>query len=367
LSAPIVIVGGGPAGTAAGITLAQAGRDVVLLERERGPAHKVCGDFLSGEAVTILDELGVDLATLDAQPLCSVRVSRKESVRGTPLPFRARSLTRRTLDEALLERAEAAGVRVQRGVSCERIDGVPGAWRVLCQGLRELAACDVFVATGKHDLRGQSRSGGVQNNLIGFKMYWRLGAAQRRALGDAVELHLFHGGYAGLQRVENGEANLCCAVERTSLHARGPERWEELLARMMDGSELLRERLADAEPTLTQPLAIAPIPYGMVRASSGDGLWRVGDQAAVIPSFTGDGVSMALWSGQAAARMMLAGAAPDAFQQHMAAAVRGQVGLATCLSRWMVTPTGQALTGPLLGVWPGAMETIARHTRLREI
>jgi flavin-dependent dehydrogenase len=49
-STQITIIGGGPAGSAAAILLARQGYDVVLLEKDRFPRHKLCGEFLSLEA-----------------------------------------------------------------------------------------------------------------------------------------------------------------------------------------------------------------------------------------------------------------------------------------------------------------------------
>src|SRR5579872_5695246 len=72
--ADALIVGGGPAGSALAIALARAGRSVVLLERETGPHHKVCGEFLSGEAVLHLSALEIDLVQLDAERIDRVRL-----------------------------------------------------------------------------------------------------------------------------------------------------------------------------------------------------------------------------------------------------------------------------------------------------
>jgi flavin-dependent dehydrogenase len=58
-----LIIGGGPAGTAAAITLARAGRAVTLIERNADPTDKVCGDFLSVDAMAQAEALGIDLST----------------------------------------------------------------------------------------------------------------------------------------------------------------------------------------------------------------------------------------------------------------------------------------------------------------
>ena len=52
------VVGAGPAGSAAAILLARAGRKVLLVEKDTFPRHKVCGEFLSSDALPLLERLG---------------------------------------------------------------------------------------------------------------------------------------------------------------------------------------------------------------------------------------------------------------------------------------------------------------------
>ena len=71
----VLILGGGVAGCAASIALARKGRSVTLIERELTPRHKVCGEFLSGEALEDLHALGIDVASLGAVPIDYVRLA----------------------------------------------------------------------------------------------------------------------------------------------------------------------------------------------------------------------------------------------------------------------------------------------------
>ncbi|HMH14412.1 MAG TPA: FAD-dependent oxidoreductase [Edaphobacter sp.] len=111
----VLIVGGGVAGCAVSIALARKGRSVTLIEREPTPRHKVCGEFLSGEALEDLHALGIDVAALGAVPIDYVRLAAARRAAEAPLPFHAASLTRKALDTALIAEAIAAGVSVQRG------------------------------------------------------------------------------------------------------------------------------------------------------------------------------------------------------------------------------------------------------------
>lgn len=364
MNAEVVIVGGGLAGSAAAIVLARAGRDVVLVERESLPQHKVCGEFLSQEALMYLRLLGVEVEAMGAVAIRSVRLAGREGESEAVLPFAAMSLTRRRLDEELLRLAERSGAKVLRGCRVQTIDRAEDGWSAVVDGAESVFAAAAFLATGKHDLRARARPKGKQPDLVAFKMYWRLAPRQAAALEGHVELVLYRGGYAGLQPVEEGAANLCCLVEREELQRLGG-RWENLLAAMQSDCGLLRERLQGAEPLLEKPLAISAIPYGFVRESS-DGLWALGDQAAVIPSFTGDGMSIALHSGCLAAAMYLRGETAERFQEQLQRELSRQVAVATIVSRGLVWRPSRSVFAAAVKMWPRVLGVVARRTRISE-
>jgi flavin-dependent dehydrogenase len=152
----VLILGGGVAGCAASIALARKGRRVTLIEREPTPRHKVCGEFLSGEALEDLHALGIDVASLGA--IFWVRVAAARRAAEAPLPFPAASLTRKALDTALIAEAIAAGVRVERGRSVQALGRTAsGMWKATLNDGATFEAPTVFLATGKQDLRGYTR------------------------------------------------------------------------------------------------------------------------------------------------------------------------------------------------------------------
>lgn len=354
----VLVIGGGLAGAAAATHLARAGHDVLLLERERGPHDKVCGEFLSFEAQDDLRQLGIDPEALGAAPIGAAAVMRKRSRTATALPFTALSLSRRVLDEALLARAAEAGVEVRRGVRATTVERAGTGWAIGVDAGATLGARNLFLATGKHDLRGWRRPPGRQSDLLGFKMYWQLPAS--RPLEGTVELYLFPGGYAGLQMVEGDRANLCLVVHKTIFAALGG-RWEALLAHLHATCPGLAARLSGAFPCHARPLAIAAIPYGLVQRHS-HGVWRLGDQAAVIPSFTGEGMSLALHSARLASTFFQAGRSAEDFQLKLAHDLRGQVYRSTLASKALVAPFPQAVIGRTLT--PALMRWLLRATRI---
>jgi flavin-dependent dehydrogenase len=341
--------------------LAAAGREVTLLEKERCAHHKVCGEFLSREAVDYLCEAGIDPLELGASSIHSVRLSVKRKQVDARLPFAALSLSRHVLDEAMLGRAAERGCHVERGAVVEGLTRRDGAWLAEMRDGGSWRAATVFLANGKHDLRGLKREPGKQGDMVGFKLHWRLSAAQTQALRGFMELFLFRGGYGGLSLVEGDAANFCLVVQRAELRRLGG--WSELLAAIVGDNEALRERLEGATALWDRPLAITSIPYGHL-AGRADGLWCVGDQAAVIPSFTGDGMSIALHSAALAAEMYLAGESADAYHQTLRAQLKRGMGLATLLSRAMVSGVGRRVAPVGLALFPDAMQWIARSTRI---
>ncbi len=358
-----LVIGGGLAGSMVAIRLAAAGREVTLLERERAAHHKVCGEFLSREAVEYLEQAGVNPLDLGAKTIRTVRLAAKRRMVEAALPFPALSLSRCVLDEAMLGRAAQAGCTVERGAQVESLVAEGGVWRAELRGGDAWCATHVFLANGKHDLRGWEREPGRHGDLVGFKMHWRLKAAQTAALHESIELFLFPGGYGGLSLVEGDVANFCFVVRRATLRAKGG--WNELLTTIQKEVPHTGERLQGATPQWERPLAVSSIPYGHL-AGQTFGPWCVGDQAAVIPSFTGDGMSIALHCGALAAQMCLAGQSAEQYHHALRAQLGRGMRIASALSRAMVSGVGRTLAPIALSVLPGAMSWIAGSTRVPE-
>ena len=361
----VLILGGGVAGCAASIALARKGRSVTLIERKATPRHKVCGEFLSGEALEDLHALGIDVASLGAVPIDYVRLAAARRAAEAPLPFPAASLTRKALDTALIAEAIAAGVRVERGRSVQAVGRTTGkAWQATLNDGTTRQAPTVFLATGKHDIRGHTRPKDP-HQWVAFKMYYRLSAAQAAELADASELTLYSGGYGGIQPVEDGFTNFCCVVQRRYF-AHAGLRWEGLLAKMQQDCPHLAMRLDGAEPLLDKPITVTHIPYGYLRRATEDGLYCIGDQAAVIPSFTGDGISIALHTARRAAAAYLAAEPAPVFQPKLRSALLPQMRLAETAAAGLNNALARAVLPFCLRVWPGAMRVTARLTRVTQ-
>jgi flavin-dependent dehydrogenase len=362
-----VIAGGGPAGAAAACHLARAGKKTLLIEKEAHAHHKVCGEFLSFEAQAYLRELNVDPLKLGGVPLRSMRLF--SGARGTRanLPFTALGLSRYVLDEQLLARAAACGVQIMRGHKVKKVVCAQALWHIEASGLEDLEAGAVFLATGKHDLGGLKRPPGRQNDFIGFKMHFTCTARKRQALNQHIDVVLFDGGYAGLQPIEGDKANLCLVIDKQHF-ARLGKRWNALLVYLDDHSPYLRAFLDEATPCWSRPAAIASLPYGYVYADTGerdDGIYRLGDQFAVIPSFSGEGISIALHTAKLAVDSLLhAGDTPASFYHRARSQLSSQIRLASLLGRTIENPAARSLGVASCRAFPPLLTYIAARTRI---
>lgn len=366
-----LIVGGGPAGAAVAIALARAGRYPVLIEKSRDAQDKVCGEFLSPESLPYLHSIGIHPERLGAQIIHSIRVGSRDLIAEAQLPNPALSLSRRILDEHLLRCAQESGASLLRGYTVEHLSRetmeTSSSWRAqitdAAQTSISIHGGDVFLATGKHDLRGWPRlTQGSQNTLIALKMDFVLSPEQQAELTGCVELILYPGGYAGLQPVGLGCANLCLLVTREKLRLLDG-RWDRLLDHMQHHSPYLARRLGGAKPMLNRPLALSSIPYGYCISPRVGELspWRLGDQAAVIPSFCGDGIAIALHTAKRAAELYLDGATAATFHKEVRREFKNRLYCATMLSRLIIAMPSLAKA---VRLWPSLLTEIFTATRL---
>lgn len=343
MSHEILVIGGGPAGAALAIHLARAGRDVLVLERTATAHDKVCGEFLSGEALAELHQLGIDASALGAASIHNVEIiaGRRKAI--ASLPFPAMGLSRRVLDDALLRHAAQCGAVIRRGVTAQAVTGA---------GVRTndgiVIARHVVIATGKLDLRGRPRM--VRGGLPRWTgLQWRL----RSPAAPLVSVHMLNGGYAGLQPVGTDQINLCLAMR----DARAG--WRPLVEQ---GAPAVRMMLQAAG--WPQPRAIAGVPYGHLHAGPEDGLFRIGDQFAVIPSFCGDGIAIALHSGRRAATAILQGHDASVYHRTLRHELAPQFRRAAWLSRAAACRLGPTLFVAMAQRWPDLLRHAARLTRI---
>ena len=303
----VAVIGGSLAGAAAATALARAGGRVVVLEKARFPRNKVCGCFLSPEALPVLRRMGMEEQlrkehpeTIDRFTLVQSSGRRVEA----DLPAPVQSISRERLDALAAQAAERAGARMRFGTTVLAIEGDLSRG-FLVQGVGwKLRARAVVGAWGRYSPL-DSRLGRAfirgKPTLFGFGK--QLTGNSQHLAGRAV-LHFFEGGYVGLSRVEGGLVNLAALASRPAVHEAHDD-LEGLLARLSRESGALERDLEGLAAVPGPALISEPVFLGPHGALAGDVLC-VGDAAGVIDPYTGTGMSLALLFGDAAAEPLAA-------------------------------------------------------------
>lgn len=361
-----IIIGGGLAGSAASIELAHAGKKVLLLEKEAQAHHKVCGEFISYEAAYYLKALGLDLKKLGAKTIQYIRLTHGNKSSTGSLPFLAFSLSRFLLDENLLQLAIASGVEVRRQANVTALTHFENTWHVAWSNNNFACADSIFLASGKHNLKNWSRTQGRQNDMIGFKMHFKSNIAQEKKLCQYVEIILFDGGYAGLEAVEGGLINLSLVVKK-SRFSKCEKDWATLLNYIAGSSQPFAEFIHNSVASWPQPLAIFGIPYGFIHQDiigEPQALYRLGDQMAVIPSFCGDGMAIALHTAHVAVKHYLQKNSTSYYQE-IRAQLTPQIKRASVIAQLISSPTNQKIIHLICCMFPKLLSVIANRTRLK--
>jgi flavin-dependent dehydrogenase len=350
------VVGGGPAGTAAAISAARGGARVLLLERGTLPRHKVCGEFVSAEGLAALRNLigaGFPGAPQIAR---AIAFAGERELRARIVPAAA-SISRFELDEALWRGAKAHGADCRehcelKAVTLEK-DGF-----VLRTGDREFRARFVINAAGRWS-KLQPKKLGTKSKWIGLKAHFR---DLKEAHDDqpAVELYFLKFGYCGVQPViSEGEWrwNVCAMLLATA-----PRDWDAILAahpKLAKRSQSWRQAI--------DTLAVAPLAFRSPAPTDQHGALAVGDAAAFIDPFVGDGIAIGLRSGAMAGELCASASsreeATGKYREWYAVIVVPALRNAARLRRMLELPRG--IQAPLIDLANlfGAGEWLVRATR----
>jgi geranylgeranyl reductase family protein len=314
-SCDALVVGAGPAGCAAAIALADAGREVVLADKAQFPRDKCCGDGLTTGALRLLDDLGFDPRRVPSWTVCDQAWLRSPSGREVRLDLPgddgqfAAIAPRQELDAALVDLARSRGVRVLLGASFDGFVGdVTGdaPARASFAGLGTVAARHVVAADGMWSPVRKAVGAGMPSYFgewHAFRQYATgvTGSARDR-LWVWFEPDLLPG-YAWSFPLGNGRTNIGFGILRGTGTPVGEMKhlWSDLLS---------RPHVADAlgvGATMTDRPTAWPIPARITSAALARGrVLFVGDAACATDSLTGEGIGQALLTGRLAAEAIVA-------------------------------------------------------------
>ena len=365
----VLVVGGGPAGSAAAITATRAGRSVLLVDKATFPRDKCCGDGLTTLALRLGEQLGLDPTPIGGWQPVEDAVIHSPSGRSVrfPLPSGegryAAVVPRREYDAALLSLARTAGTEVTEGQAVTGIDVDDAGATVTVDGMGRIRAATVVAADGMwspvrrilglstDDDRGQWHA---------FRQYVsNVGPA-------AADLHVWFEadllpGYAWSFPLPGGRANVGFGILRGGPVAVGAtgQIWDELIDRPAIRSVLGDHALPEGRRTAW------PIPAKVDRAVLDHGpVLFVGDAAAATDALTGEGIGQALLTGILAGEAVLADGPPADVAEIYRRSVRRELvadhRMSMALQAMLARQAGARAAVRLAGATPWTRRNFAR-------
>jgi menaquinone-9 beta-reductase len=309
----IAIIGAGPAGSMAGLLLARAGREVLIIEQRCFPRDKACGECISALGVEVLARQGVLRRLLDAGAVWMNRfviLSPGGRIGSASLPRPMLGLSRKVLDQVLLAAAREAGARVMQPARCESLEPALRLRNLRSNQVEMIDARTVLLADG----RGALMPGRPANaSDLGIKAHFTdldsprdavqlLGLRLREHQGRSSLARLARPGcYGGIAPIEGGLFNIALSIPAAWLKSE-PE-VGAIFARLMDENPELARQVRGGRQV--SAWLSGALPRQGVRAPWPPGLIPIGNAAAAIEPIGGEGMGLAMRSAELAVDALL--------------------------------------------------------------
>lgn len=299
----VVIVGGGPAGSVAGIYLSRQGFDTCIIEKKKFPREIICGEFLSGEVTHSITELGLfqEFLSLNPNKISSFKiVNEKGSEIHSDLNFPAYAIKRSVFDNFLMNNAAESGATVYQQ---EEVVSIKRGNNTFILKLKnrdrnedKIEANYVIGAYGKRTKLDKTLGRKFINSsskLNGVKFH-----VPNNFIEDfhPNEIRIYTGEdiYCGLNRVSGKETTVCFLEKRINDKLSPRNRIINLMNTNKEFGKLFKKDFGDILYEL--PLyGTGDIYFGM-KTLVENGIFMIGDAAGMIAPFTGDGIGMAFQS-----------------------------------------------------------------------
>jgi menaquinone-9 beta-reductase len=305
----VAIIGGGLAGLALSIQLARSGYSVVLVEKEKYPFHKVCGEYISLESWNFLMSLGLSLNEMDLPIIDKLMLTAPGGASFmTSLPLGGFGISRYTLDDLLAREAKKAGVQLLEETRAE--DVVAGSVyqiKVSSKDNPALKCIGAKVCCAAHGKRSNLdvkwKRSFLQNgdrkldNYLAVKYHVRTDWQH-----NVIGLHNFENGYCGISRIEDDRYCLCYMTRAEELRASG-NNIRLMEERVLNKNPFLKDVLLNSTRCEQFPITISQISFAP-KVQVENGVLMLGDAAGMITPLCGNGMSMALHSSKIAFKLV---------------------------------------------------------------
>lgn len=295
-----IIIGGGPAGAAAGIHLSRAGLNTAIIERKTFPRETLCGEFLSKEVTESLRTLNLFGKFLELNPnkITSFRFITGNKIIESGLPFDGFSLKRSILDDFLLKEAAISGAKVFQPAEVKEVTMNQEYFSVQVntgEKTSNLLSDFVIGAFGKSNILDKKLNRKfirTRSPYNGIKFHLSKGLFSN--LEDSC-IYIFAGNniYCGINTVSREEATVCFLDKKTGRKESPLINFEKLFQQNKNLSALLNHRMPDLKNS--EIYGAGNIYFGRKELNK-DGIIMIGDAAKLIAPLAGDGIGMALQS-----------------------------------------------------------------------
>jgi geranylgeranyl reductase family protein len=360
----VLVVGAGPAGTVAARRLASAGVRVHVVDRASFPRDKLCGDTLNPGCLAMLSRIDPGVGDRVRARGLRIRGMTVTGPRGStvaadyPEGFSGASLTRRDLDQWLLESAVDAGARFDDGLTVHAPLSDDAARRVA--GVRAMRGKSEFDIRARVVIAADGRASRLATALQLSRFApaprrWAYGAYYTGVEGLTAhgEMHIRADGYVGVAPMPDGLANVCVVRSRANLVAGQPP--DAVMTCGINADPALAARLTRAQ-RVSDVVVLGPLAVDSNVAGCA-GLLLAGDAAGFVDPMTGDGLRFAIRGGELAAQaalLELESGVPafDTLRAWRAREFTGKWRINRALRALVDSPMALALAARAARVWP---------------
>ncbi len=363
----ILIVGGGLAGLVSAIHLSQKGIDVVLIEKDTYPKHKVCGEYISNEVLPYFDYLGIHIDEISPVKISKFEITtQKGKTIRSSLPLGGFGISRYALDQYLWD------IAIQNGVHCinDKVVAVTfdeNSFRVNTVQNGIFSSDYVIGAYGKQSSLDKSLNRDFTNKKspwLAVKMHY-----QAQVNKETVALHNFEGGYCGLSMVENNVVNACYLAHYDSF-----KEYKDIAtfqSEILSKNPYLKEFYKSAIPLFEKPITISQVNFQKKKPVE-EHVFMTGDAAGLIHPLCGNGMAMAIQGAQIISELLINNhnkmtsftrkELEDLYKKQWIAAFSKRLYTGRLLQKVLIDPSLQQLSYKLATLLPSMVPKIIKQT-----
>ncbi len=297
----IIIIGGGLAGLCNAIHLSKYGKDVLLIEKNNYPKHKVCGEYISNEVLPYLQFLDFNPFDFGAVKIENFQISTTNNKTiNAKLPLGGFGISRYQIDLELSKKALQNGAIILQD-SVIDVQFIDDHFSVTTKGNKRFTSKICIGAFGKRSALDKKMNRDFikkKSPYLGVKLHVK----DFDFSEDLVALHNFKGGYCGVSKVEKNIINLCYISDFTTF--KKYKNINEFQEKVVFKNKFLRAVFQNSKPVWDKSLSISQISFETKNPIENH-MIMCGDSAGMIHPLCGNGMSMAIQSSQIASKLIL--------------------------------------------------------------